>query len=91
MDENKFTKIKSLNYNFENKFIYLIDEVHITIYCFNFYNTSFIKKIELEYPVIVIVSDDNNIIVLEKIYKINNPEISKAIEIIMEKINGFPN
>lgn len=59
MDENIFTKIKSLNYIFENKFLYLIDKVHITIYCFNFYN-------KFQYSVIIIVSDDNNIIVLEK-------------------------
>jgi hypothetical protein len=93
IQEEKFIKIKSLNYFFENKFIYLTDEDHIKIYSFNFNNNIFINKIELESPRKVIVSEDNNIIVLgKKLFKIDNPEIKKDTKIknILGKINEFP-
>jgi fermentation-respiration switch protein FrsA (DUF1100 family) len=92
IQEEKFIKIKSLNYFFENKFIYLTDEDHIKIYSFNFNNNIFINKIELESPRKVIVSEDNNIIVLgKKLFKIDNPEIIKDTKIknILEKIMNF--
>ena len=70
--------------------IYLSNEGHIKIYSFLFDDTFLINEIELKYPTKVIVSEDNNIIVLvKKIFKINNPETSKDIEIIGERIKNF--